>query len=309
MSARELVLLCALALLLVAPAINAAPAPTWSAKALITDVPQGTPVSVLVSGPPNGTFSMTLYAFPFNSSPPLVSGVFRLPAHASLPNNTAAGDYELNTTYLGVEPLLNEIQIAGGVTIAEFLVNITPAGGSIAALQSQLAADNLTIGLLSLRENALLGQQSQIELDYWIAVIYASCVSAVVIILVLFTRSSVGAASPARRLMAFWHDRTHSTDWVQNTGPWRLEPGRENPRAVARFECRHCHQTIGTAEETEAHCMRIEGVEEPELGVDYAVTTRGMAAKEAAIRDVARRRFPFAKEETDVPSLDLGLEE
>ena len=301
---REVALLIPLALLVLLPVTLAQPGPpAWSATLGASSVAQGSQLEILVLGPPNGTFTVTLSAFPFNGSPPDVEQSFVLPDQAVLANDTAEGIARLNTTYLGVWSF--QVQITDGGTPFFFgVVNITiPLNSTGLADQVQ----NLTLqsDIITLRQNSLLYGQGQEQTDYWVVVAYATAWGVISVVISLFTGYSVGGTPVIRRVRAWIHDRHHTTDYVQNTGPWHTKPTMDRPLATARYECRRCSRVIGSQDDVVAHCRVVEGVAAPAIGLDYMVTGEGARQSEGELEASGRRTGPPERRRPTVPSVDF----
>lgn len=295
MTAREIALIGCLALLmlLLPAAASAQPGPpAWNARTVMANVPLGSPVEVLVTGPPNGTFSVQLSEYPFNQSVPVASGTFVLPDAASLPNDTAEGVAKLNTTYLGIET--DQIAVSeSGATFAFGIVNITvPLNDSYLAdevenLSYEVAIDNL-------REQSLLYATAQEETDLIVSVAVTVVSAAAVALVFLFTRSALGETRPIRRLQRLGHAVSHSKGYIQNTGPAEIPLRRAPPTTRANYYCRLCLASGFTREEVIQHNRSVESVKEPKLNRDYAVEA-ARAARDAAT--IAEARPPLPKRE------------
>lgn len=108
-----------------------------------------------VSGPPNGTFIVSVNVQPFNTTSPVYENVSEMPASASLPNGSAVLQIFVPTGSLGVELVMVTLSNATSGVFGTFYVGVLD--GSVTQRLNQQQND---LNENASRINALLGDRN-----------------------------------------------------------------------------------------------------------------------------------------------------
>jgi len=124
------------------------PPPAFYFTVIQDQVATGEPLMLQVVGPPNATFTVALNPEPFNTSQPVFSTLYQLPANPSLTNGSAIGEVSINTTLFAISAYRLTVSSVNSTIIGREVVFIT-VGTPTAVLAGQI--EQLQLNLI---ENA-----------------------------------------------------------------------------------------------------------------------------------------------------------
>ena len=209
---------------------HAAGATTWGYSVVESQVSQGAMLDVIVTGPPNGTFTVTLNPLPFNTSTPIYSSEFALPSAISLSNGTTIGSVQINTTLFAIAGYQLTVAQTGGLPVGNStIVHITPP--SDATLQNQIDTISETQLIDNLRIQSLLYLRSEALGWTEFAVGFSLGTFAILLYLIIATRTSARERRLVEKTLSFGHRLLWQTTGVVHTGAWSLpkEESRVDP--------------------------------------------------------------------------------
>lgn len=250
--------------------------PTWEAELPKSTVAFGSTLNVVVYGPPHATFLVSLYAPPFNYTPPIVTYSY------TLGNATNSTKQAVEVAYLPTSELLEGSEMVrvyndsfGTVLSDPFVVNPAP-NGTVAQLQEQYANLN---ALYSALVNHTVTQQNR----YDAAMAYSQHVVELVIVatianvlVVIWTRPEVDLIGWVRRWKRTGHDIVMETDAIAPGYTVPLDgselkpvPSRSYVGGKAfRAHCVRCQVPASEAEKV-LHLQRDHGIANPKQPGDY----------------------------------------
>lgn len=227
---------------------------TWTSSHPASEVALGGNLYLTVSGPPNGTFSVAVYPQPFNYSQAIESFSF------NLTNQTNATGYaEGIATIPSAGMYLNglyELRVWNDtVGVFSESVVMVALGGNLSQINNRLNSSDLNGSVGSARQSSLLAHQGME--DFWniFAVAGSWSVSGIVILVLVVTRTRVGATPLGRRARAFGTSLISRTEGVHFGDEVPIETD-DNPEAVWKCpvfrECIAC-RTRQTYQSLEWH--------------------------------------------------------
>lgn len=257
----------------VAPMVTPTPTPTWAIDFPSDTVPVGMPYKIVVNGPPNGSFNVTLNYAPYNRTFAFYVGNYTLPDVANGTGPDAVLAVGLNTTRWDVGTVQVAVatpnDTAYEIVYSTVFVNLTAIQAALAQLEAQQLA--LTARQQSEEAN-LTYEQNEMTLVWWGVGIY----SVVLGLIVLFTRPSVQAKGLGRRFVARIRRIGRGVPFISYDEGWptRFDNPPPDPNHVyiglAFPECLSC-TTVQSQESIADHLRTDHRIERPTPGLHYAV--------------------------------------
>lgn len=232
MKVRRVWLAAILILVLAVPAVSATPAPihhtyNWAGTLVGKNVSLGSDIKVLVFGPPNGTFNISVEGQPFNHTFPILSQAFSLPNKTTNSTTGASMLVSIPTpqkefTYGGYEIRMENTTDA--MPFGYFDVTlVSPVNDT--KLASNVAVLWLYLNISLARERSLLNQQglleNQVEELFWVVI------GAVIlnVAIVTITRSPVSRTRFAKAVRRGFHGAFYENN---DSDPWSADSGLPN---------------------------------------------------------------------------------
>ncbi|MGA7861352.1 MAG: hypothetical protein WCB19_05790 [Thermoplasmata archaeon] len=285
--------------------VSASPAPVFKCEVLQPQVPQGAPIVAEVTGPPNATFSLSLYPLPFNTSQPVLSALYQLPAVATLPNGTAIGEVSVNTSILGIEGYLMVLETGNGTPFAKLVVAVTTGIPSV-QIVSTLEQIEFNLAVNASRVSALFYEQGRLQNGYFYVIGLTGVEFIVLLLVVLETRTSVGEKRFMRSLKRIGHKIEFKGKAGMSAGHWDIPEtvATSNRERVWVADCCPRGQKRHTRAELLEHGMSVHRLTEHEFEPRMRISKdarREIREELQAVRAPAIMHPPKAP----VPVLDL----
>jgi hypothetical protein len=310
---REAAVALAFVVLIAVPTGAATPqvAPLWTATPLATNVTYGQPIQIIVGGPVNGTFNITLEGQPFNRSPAIVAQTYRIPqSNKSSPAGTLLVSIPTRPLYYGGFIVLVRNVTFNLVFSSPVFYIVNPINDT--ALQNNLYLIWEELNVTAARELSLLYQQSlqedQIEELFW-AMIVLTCIFMATVII---TRTGAANRRWGKRIRAAFHNAFYGPameESVEGQSVNREVPAPDETRVMVSRLYPTCVQcaTPQSTEEIVLHLRQDHRVREPKEGRDFEV--KPSAVKTVILRrpghEPSERLLRDAIDELDVDFSDL----
>lgn len=173
-----------------------------------------------VVGPPNGTFSVAVNPLPFNTSQPVFTGLYELPATAELTNGSAIGEVSLNTTLLGIQGYELRLASSNSTVFGTEVVSVT-TGVSYVLIDTEIEQLNYGARENASRITSLLWNEGNLQNEYLYAVIAGFSETALLVILMYYTRTSAAEKRLGKKLHRTWEKiGTSGPGYIESLGPF-----------------------------------------------------------------------------------------
>lgn len=276
-------------LALTVPSAHATPTTsvTWGTTPVGTTVPQGQDVQILVWGPPNGTFVVSVSEQPFNFTPPILTQTFHLPFQA---NDTgyAATEITVSTFDLYIGPA--QIQLWNDTTgvFSAIRIHVAPTLNETnlwEIVQGLWNEQNVT----TLREQGIVGGDDYIRGLYQGTFIVFLVGWGILFLYLLFRDTRLRFSKFALWVGRLWH-RMWKTESYSDPPEGRITEDRgPAPRPSYHYVSKFfencpwglCHVPLTEAAQRD-HLRIDHGIEKPEIGVHYEAQRAALASALAA---------------------------
>lgn len=245
--------------------VSAQPPPAFGYSIIETQIPQGAPLIVEVTGPANGTFNLTLNPLPFNTSQPVFDQFYSLPAKATLANNTAVGEVSINTTLFAIEGYVLTLRQANGSAFARILVAVT-AGIDASALISVIEQIQFNAAVNASRITSLFYEQGRLQNEYLYVAVLTAVEFVILLLLIMETRTTVGEKRFMRNLKRLGHKAAFKGKSGMSAGHWTKEEpyAQIDPEMVWVADCCFRGQLRHTRPQLLAHMWTVHRMTEAE---------------------------------------------